>query len=530
MQQIETVSSCEGDATQSLDADLSKDTVLQSPTAENVTTMVSDLFLKGEVLDAVRLALEVVARHPDNVILTLVAATLLARHTALYDVVATLARRALKLEPDSVGAQTILADALVAGGDVAGGCALFADMMARYPGERIGLCEHISFSLVDAGYPFEALGILTAWLQEGEPSFSLLNNMACILDRMGRPAEAVSWYKRALAMDPGNATAAFGYSLSLLKAGNFREGWARYAERVPLTNSVTWWFMSLPRLRHGDDVSGKKIILYQEQGLGDTLHFIRFVPYLQAKGADVTIVVPKALLRLLTQSFPGASVRLIEEFGREVEDGYSYAAPIPDLPFIGGVMSESDIPANIPYFRADAGDIAKFAAELPSRRPRIGLVWAGERRGRPELAAADRRRSTTLAMLGEALTPVDATLVNIQFGVPHAEIAAWHGQPVFDPMGGVRDMADTAAIMESLDLFISVDTSPLHLAGGLGRPTWLISRWDACWRWGAEGDTSAWYPTMRVFRAQERTFGPVLREVGEALREWVKDWQPGKGA
>lgn len=308
MQETEAVPSCEGEATQCSDADIARDTVLRSPTAESFNNMVDGLFLKGEVLEAIRLALEVVSRHPDNETLALVAATLIARYTALYDVVATLARRALKVEPDSVGAQTILADALVAGGDIAGGCALFADMMARYPGERIGLCEHMSSSLVDAGYLREGLEILTAWLQEGDASFSLANNMACILDRLGRPAEAIPWYKKAMAMEPENATATFGYSVSLLKAGNFREGWARYAQRVPLTNGVKWWFMSLPRLRPSDDVAGKRIILYQEQGLGDTLQFIRFVPYLQEKGADVTIVVPKALLRLLTQSFPGASV------------------------------------------------------------------------------------------------------------------------------------------------------------------------------------------------------------------------------
>ena len=92
------------------------------------------------------------------------------------------------------------------------------------------------------------------------------------------------------------------------------------------------------------------------------------------------------------------------------------------------------------------------------------------------------------------------------------------------------DRADRAARMEGLDLVIAVDTAVGQLAGALGKPVWLISRWEGCWRWGDAGETSPWYPTMRIFRAQERTLGPVLEQVGAALQAWVATWQPGKGA
>ncbi|WP_231854258.1 tetratricopeptide repeat protein [Gluconacetobacter diazotrophicus] len=465
------------------------------------------------------------SRHPDDAALTLAAAALMSKHTARHDVVATLLRRVLRLEPDHMLAQLSLGGALVAGGDLAGGCALFSRMMARYPDEHVMLCEHISASFLNTGYPAEAMQIVSLGLKDGETNVALVNNMACALDRLGRSPEAISWYERACALAPENPILAFGYATTLLKAGNFREGWARYAERAPATSSVMW-FMSLPRLRLGDDVAGKKVILYQEQGLGDTIQFIRFVPCLLEKGAEVTIVIPESLVRLLTLSFPGVSV-VTTRSKLDAEDGYSYAAPIPDLPFIVGMASESDIPARIPYLRADPGDVATFAAEFPTGRPRIGLVWAGERRARPDLAATDERRSTTLAAMGAALSPVAATLVNLQLGPPRGEIGTWDGQMLFDPMDGVRDMADTAAILENLDLFICVDTSPAHLAGALGRPVWLVSRRDACWRWGDDGDTSAWYPTMRLFRARERSLAPVLREVGAALRDWVTAWNAG---
>jgi hypothetical protein len=129
-----------------------------------------------------------------------------------------------------------------------------------------------------------------------------------------------------------------------------------------------------------------------------------------------------------------------------------------------------------------------------------------------------------------AITPVDATLVNLQLGPRREDLAAWRGQPVCDIMDHAHDMADTAALIENLDLVISVDTSVVHLAGALGKPVWLLSRWDGCWRWGDAGDTSPWYPTMRIFRAQERTLGPVLEQMGAVLRIWAATWQPGKGA
>ncbi|WP_244959669.1 tetratricopeptide repeat protein [Gluconacetobacter azotocaptans] len=502
-----------------------KDTVLRSPTPENLVQLCSTLFSTGQELAAVRLALEVVSSHPDDLPLTTAAAGVISKHTARHDIVATLLRSVLLRVPHIVSMQAFLAYTLIAGDDLTGGIALFSEMMARHPGERTSLCEYISTSLLNAGYPLEALEILDLWLKDGEITVWLLNNMGCALVRLGRSAEALPWYERALTMAPDNPEIAFSYALTLLKAGKFRDGFARYVDRAPMTNGQVGWFMSLPRLRHGDDVAGRKIILYQEQGLGDTIQFIRSVPYLLEQGAEVTIAVPAGLVRLLAQSFPDVSVRSIAELGQE--DGYSYAAPIPDLPFIAGVMSESDIPARIPYLRADADDIARFAAMLPARRPRIGLVWAGDRRVKSEHVAADKRRSTTLAEMGAALCPVDATLVNLQFGPPRAEIEAWQGQPLFDPMGDVRDMADTAALMESLDLIISVDTSPVHLAGAIGRPVWLVNRWDACWRWGDEGDSSPWYPATRVFRAREKSFGPVLREVGEALHKWVETWKAG---
>lgn len=524
MQKIDVAALCENGALEHVDVDVWKKALLQDLTPENLALTGEGLFLRGQWVDALRLALEVVSTNLSNVPLVMVAAGMISKHTPRHDIVASLMRNVLIHEPGNLEARMYLADALVAMGNVAEGCTLYREIMASHPENGANLCEHISMSLLEAGYAIEGLQILASWLKQMPGTLALLNNMGCALERTGHSDLAVTWYEKALEMAPDNPTVRFGYAIALLKAGNFRKGGEYYTERTPLTNGIDWWFMSLPRLRHGDDVAGKKIILYQEQGMGDTVQFIRFVPYLLAKGAEITIATLSPLVRLLALSYPEVTVRQLTEFNRQ--EGFSYSVPIPDLPFVAGVTGDNDIPAPMPYLSADSRDVQKFAAMLSPRRPRIGLVWAGDRRLQAEFVAADKRRSTTLADMGAALTPVDATLINLQFGAPREEILAWHGQPLFDPMGEVRDMADTVALMESLDLVISVDTSPVHLAGAIGVPVWLVSRWDACWRWGDQGDTSPWYPSMRIFRARERSFVPVLQEVGTALQQWVKEWKP----
>ncbi|GAA4486243.1 hypothetical protein GCM10023157_32320 [Gluconacetobacter asukensis] len=508
-----------GEAGRLLTVAFAKESLLQSPTPANLIEFCDMLAAQGQLVEVFRLVLEMTSLRMDDWQLSLAGATVILRYSSNYDIVETLLRNVLRCEPDNVAAQAFLAHIRVASGDVVGGCALFSDMMQRYPAEHANICEYISMSLLEAGYPAEALKILLSHLQSGNMTAALLNNVGCALERLNRSPEALPWYEKALALAPSSPAISFGYSCTLLKAGRLGEGWEVYCKRDLIVSDKSAWFLSLPRLRPGDDVSGRKVLLFDEQGLGDTIQFIRLVPYLLERGAEITVVVPGTLVRLLTLSFPGVSVRNKESFGRE--DGYSFAAPIPDLPYIAGVMSVRDIPDGIPYLRADDRDVARFASRLPGQRPRVGLVWAGDRRTQSEHVLADKRRSVTLADMGSALTPVEATLVSLQFGPPRAEIEAWHGQALFDPMGDVRDMADTAAIVKNLDLVISVDTAPLHLAGALGCPVWLVSRWDACWRWGDEGRSSPWYPNMRVFRAKERSFTAVLQEVGLALRNWL---------
>ncbi|MFT8646340.1 glycosyltransferase [Gluconacetobacter sp.] len=496
------------------------------PCPEDIERTGDTLFATGRGEDAVRLFLDVTTRHPDDWRLAVTAATIILRHSSAYDLVEAFLRPVLHRWPDTVPAWSLLLHVRVVRGDLAGSHALFAELLDRYPDESGTLCEAMSTALLQAGHPAESLRILLRCFENSIVTPTLLKNMGIALFCLDRSAEAVSWYEKAEALAPTDYGITFGHACALIKAGRLDEGWPRYFNRHLTPDDRDAWYLSLPRLCPGDAVAGRGVVLFQEQGLGDTIQFIRFVPDLLAKGAHVTIVVPRPLVRLLAQSYPAAKVYETGTLARQ--NGYDYAAAIPDLPHIAGATSLWDVPAPIPYLHPDPDDIARFATLLPERRPRIGLVWAGEWRPQSIHALVDQRRSTTQATMAKALTPVAATLVSLQLGAPRQEIADWTGQTLCDPMGSVHDMADTAAIMASLDLVISVDTAPLHLAGALGCPVWMISRQDACWRWGDAIGRSPWYPTMRIFRSREATLAPILKEAGMALRTWARNWRPAR--
>lgn len=503
--------------------------LLQNPTPQGLLALAQQIFEVQQYVAGERLVIDVMAAHQDNLQLLLVGADLLATYTMRYDIVVAILAKALVVMPHMSELKVFLASALVAKGDVAGGLGVFAEVMRDHPEHEQNACEHLVAALLEAGFAQASYGVLEAWMRDNKPvSAALLNNMGCVLQRLNRSEEALPWYRQALERDPQNRNVIQGYALALFKAGRFAEGLPYYRQREGMAEDTLSGYLSLPRLQKGDSLSGKNIVLYQEQGLGDALQFARYLPLLVSGGARVTLVVSAALARLFSLSFP--YVRVVTYSDVVPQGEYDACLAMPDLPFVMGLEKPADILATVPYLQTDAADVARFAALLPAVRPRIGLVWAGGQRTKPSDVLTDQRRSTTAEQMLRALTPVKAALVNLQLGPRREELAAWRGQPVCDLMDRAGDMADTAALIEGLDLVISVDTSVVHLAGALGKPVWLLSRWDGCWRWGDAGETSPWYPTMRIFRSDERSFGHVLAQMGEALEEWVATWRPGKGA
>lgn len=346
-------------------------------------------------------------------------------------------------------------------------------------------------------------------------------NLGAALRDMGRLAEAEHALRTALELAPQSAPAHFNLGLVLLSAGKWEEGWPEHEWR--------WHTGAMPALRlsvpqwEGEDARGRTILLHAEQGLGDTLQFVRYAPLLAARGARVILQVQRPLVRLL-KHLPGPSRVLAEG---ETPPEFELHCPLMSLPYAFGT-TPATVPAgpyeNGAYLRADALLIARWQARLPPRRGalRVGLVWAGDpRAGEPRAHYADKRRSIPLTAFAPLGGVKGVEFFSLQWGKARKD-AVPPGLALIDLMGEVSDFADTAALIAGLDLVISVDTAVAHLAGALGKPVWLLSRFDGCWRWLTKREDSPWYPTMRLFRQQAPgNWAPVIARVRAALSALV---------
>jgi hypothetical protein len=312
---------------------------------------------------------------------------------------------------------------------------------------------------------------------------------------------------------PNDAYAHFNRSLSLLALGHYERGWEEYEWRWKSALAHVRRDFSAPLWRNDFPLDGKTILVHAEQGLGDALQFCRYVPLLAAR-ATVVLVVPKSLTRLLAGM--AQTVTTGEPLPR-----FDAWIPMMSLPLAFRTTAET-IPSPARYLHADPERIAVWRqrlAPLPGRK--VGLVWSGSPRADdPRSRLIDRRRSMALDWLAPLASVPDISLISLQKG--EAAVQAQtppSGMVLHDPSSELQDFADTAALVEALDLVISVDTSVAHLAGALGKPLWVLNRYDQCWCWLAGRTDSPWYASARLF--QQKTHGDwtaVIHAVTAALR------------
>ncbi|MGH7179786.1 MAG: tetratricopeptide repeat protein [Tepidisphaeraceae bacterium] len=319
--------------------------------------------------------------------------------------------------------------------------------------------------------------------------------------------DALVELNKAIELDPNDGVAHFGRATTYLLQGDFARGWPEYEwrRRMPLWRD-TGDRLARPRW-DGSDPRGRTILVYAEQGLGDSIHFARYVPMLCDRGARVAVYVQPPLFPLF-RTLPGVW-RLISP-GAALPD-FDLHTPLPSLPLAFGTTVDS-IPANVPYLRADPDHAAKFKTLLGERdgRTRVGLCWAGN----PE-HISDRLRS----MLAEALAPL-AKISGVQFHSIQKDRRTDDpfpdGLALIDHASGLKDFADTAALIDSLDLVITVDTSVAHLAGAIGKPVCLMLDTAHDWRWLLGRDDSPWYPTMKLVRQPTQgDWSAVVAQIAE---------------
>jgi tetratricopeptide (TPR) repeat protein len=349
-------------------------------------------------------------------------------------------------------------------------------------------------ALYELGRHQDAIAAYTQALSLQPGHVDALNNRGNVYRDLNRHQEALSDYERAATYAPDFVGARVNASLCELALGRYAEGWRNYEWRFK-THELAPALNGLREQRWdgGQSLEGKTILLIAEQGLGDTLQFCRFASAVAAKAAHVGIVAPAGLKRLL-QTVPGIAEVYIEGDARPHFDFY---CPLLSLPAALGIRVEA-IP-NQPYLRAESTRIAAWAQRFKSSSGlRVGLVWAGSPRAdQPAAHAIDKKRSLPLSAFAPLRGVPGTAFFSLQKGEPAAQIAGhdW----IADFTADLSDFADTAAFTANLDLVISCDTSVVHLAGGMGKPVWMLNRFSGCWRWLPGRNDSPWYPTLRLF-------------------------------
>ncbi|EJN08759.1 TPR repeat-containing protein [Bradyrhizobium sp. YR681] len=333
------------------------------------------------------------------------------------------------------------------------------------------------------------------------------NNLGSLFGDFAALDKAEDCYRRAIALRSGYSEALANLGMTLLGAGKFEEGWQVYdahrkIERRDDLTGPQWT---------GDDIEGRTLLIYAEQGFGDMLQFSRFVPLAAGRGR-IVFEVPRPLHGLLAQ-MPG--VDQIVARGDPLPH-YDVRCALMSLPRWLGIRS-GRLRGEAPYLAADRGRIAKWRSRveaLPGLR--VGLAWAGN----PALKN-DRRRSITLDRLAALADVAGVSFVSLQKGEASAQMSAPPpGLTVHDWTAELADFADTAALISTLDLVITVDTSIVHLTGALGRPVWLLNRFNSCWRWLFDQARSPWYATLRQFKQPAPgDWDAVVADVRTALVE-----------
>jgi tetratricopeptide (TPR) repeat protein len=374
-------------------------------------------------------------------------------------------------------------------------------------------------ALLALGRHGEALDSCAAALRLDPANGDAQLNRASVLCELGRHEEALAAYDACLAVNPGRPAALYYSGTAWLTLGDYGRGWALYEARLGLggvRGAGPQAGFAQPAWTGETPLSGKTLLLTSEQGLGDTLQFCRYADLAKAQGATVILQAEAPLVALLS-TLKGADRVLAKGAALPPFDLH---ASLMSLPHAFGTRLDT-VPAQVPYLHAEPDKVAAWARRLgPKTRPRVGLAWAGGFQAeRTDLRTVYQRRDIPLAMLAP-LAGAEVDFVSLQKGEPaHGELAHWAGPAMLDPAAELHDLSHTAALIENLDLVITVDTAVAHLAGALGKPVWILNRFDSCWRWMRERTDSPWYPTARLFRQQ--TLGdwpPVVREVGEALR------------
>jgi tetratricopeptide (TPR) repeat protein len=430
-------------------------------------------------------------------------------------------RHALELRPDFADAHNNLGTVQCELGELASALASCRRALALRPGMR-GVHGNLGNVLRDLGRPQEALAEFELALREAPRDAASHCHRGMALFDLGRLADAIASYDSAISLDPDHAQAHFNKGLCLLLSGNFAQGLPLYEWRQRLTGIGAGAAAGGGRAWLGaEDLAGKTLFVHADQALGDTIQFCRYLRLAERRGARVVLAVQPQLRELLRGLEPGVRI-VAADAPPEAAD---YHCALMSLP-LAFKTTLADIPAAVPYLSADPRRIERWRGALGESGLKVGIAWQGSRK------RIDVGRSVPLEMFARLAAIPGVRLVSLQKGEALEELRRTGGVAVeipADPFDeGPQAFLDSAALMSALDLVIVSDTALAHLAGALGRPTWVALKHVPDWRWLLHRSDSPWYPDMRLFRQPrlgdwEGVFAAIEPELARLARDTRRD-------
>jgi tetratricopeptide (TPR) repeat protein len=429
-----------------------------------------------------------------------------------YEIAAECFRKVLKLEEDNLAAQYHLAlcmqklkrykQAFVLINKLVETCGKDVEKKAQFLGGRANIFR-------DLGKINEAVIDIEAAVLISPKNPILLGNKALILVHVGQIEEAIAVYKLAIIADPYNEELRFHLSQALLLGGYFKEGWREFESRLSSPETSTKQDTMPGVIWQGQSLTDKHLLIWCEQGLGDTIQFLRFVFLVTAKAKQVTLLCPERLKMLLNNFDGSITVSENVEFDAHVD----FNLPLMSLPYLLGLGSILD-PG--PYLFADSKLITQWNEILGRKdRPRIGVAWQGN-----PAYEADHQRSISLSQLNPLISNKNYEFVSLQQGFGSEQLIDIPNPITVlgEDVDKLAAFVDTAAIVANLDLVITSDSAIAHLVGALGMPVWLLLTKTPDWRWLLDKDYSPWYSNMRVFRQKNvGRWDEVIDQIIEAL-------------
>jgi TPR repeat/Glycosyltransferase family 9 (heptosyltransferase)/Tetratricopeptide repeat len=341
------------------------------------------------------------------------------------------------------------------------------------------------------------------------------SNLGNAMKKLGRFETAMRAYGEAAALDPKYVEAKWNLGLLQLLLGNLEQGWAGFEHRLEVGEIRRGKRQCTQPRWNGECLNGQRILLHVEQGFGDTIQFVRFAPMVAQRGGRVILEIQPELIRII-EGLNG--IEHVVARGNPIPE-FDLHCPLMSLPCVFRTTIRT-IADSVPYLSVPHDIVQRWNQKItPSgSQARVGLAWAGN-----PTHPNDRNRSVPLRALAPLFEITGFDFYSLQVSAPGAQTGSSMFPALKDLSGEFRDFADTAALIQSLDLVVTVDTAVAHLAGALGKPVWLLLPFVPDWRWLLSREDSPWYPTMKLFRQRcAGEWGEVIDRVAAELRNFCK--------